>query len=207
MPVQEVIDLTTESPAPLAIVTLDFNPNPSRDGRRPKRKKKSSSKASSGTGTPEVPSTLSLRDSNERYEKLDHSTKRKRIHETSGFCTESNSHKRDSEEPDKSDSMGLFFVDLSPTVMPSTPASQETSLTTNAENEKIEKLLLPSHVTVFGNTLVEIISQPLSDLCDEKFIKYLDYEDTKVCTQSSFVLSRVHSNVSSECGTILRRAT
>ncbi|KAF8812458.1 hypothetical protein BYT27DRAFT_7182901 [Phlegmacium glaucopus] len=179
MPDQGITDLTTESPAPLAIDTLDSSVNPSRDGRKPKRKKKSSnSKASSSPGTPEeVPSTLSLSDSNEPNAKSDHSTKRKRIRDASGFCTESNDHKPDSGEPDKSD--GLFFVDLSPTVMPSMTEPKEPSPTTNVENKKVEKLLLPSHVTVFGNTLVEIIPQPLSDSDDDEFIKYLDYEDTR----------------------------
>jgi protein AIR1/2 len=179
MSVQEVIDLTTESPVQLAVDTPNPSANTSRDGRKLRRKKKSSNSKSSSTGTPEeVPSTLS--NSNELNAKPDHPLKRKRIHETSNE-RRSQTHKRDSGELDKSDSTDLFFVDLSPTAIPSIPIPQVSSTTTNCETENVDKLLLPSHVTVFGNTLVEIISQP-SDSDDEQFIKYLDYEDTRVCT-------------------------
>ena len=186
MSVHEVIDLTSESPDQLANNT----PDPSaRDGRKLKRKKKSSN---SKSGTPEVPSTLD--DSNEHNAKSNHSSKRKRVHETSESNERrSQAHKRDSREPDKSASAAdLFFVDLSPTAIPSIPISQESISTTNGENEKVGKLLLPSHVTVFGNALVEIIPQPLSDSNDDEFIKYLDYEDTRVCSHYSFVFLRVH---------------
>ena len=187
MSVHEVIDLTSESPDQLANNT----PDPSaQDGRKLKRKKRSSN---SKSGTPEeVPSTP-----NERNAKLNHSSKRKRMHETSESNERrSQAHKRDSGEPDKSDSAAdLFFVDLSPTTIPSIPVSQELIPTTNGENEKVGKLLLPSHVTVFGNALVEIIPQPLSDSNDDEFIKYLDYEDTRVCSHYSFVFLRVHAIV------------
>ena len=166
----QVIDLATESSGQPAIDTLDpTSADPPRNGQKPKRKKKSSNSKSSST--PEVPSTPTLSDSN-------YPTKRKRIHETSG-SNERCSNKRDSGEPDSTDHE--FFVDLLPTAIPSMPVSQES--TTNIENETVEKLLLPSHVTVFGNALVEIISQPLSGSDDDEFIKYLDYEDTRVCTQ------------------------
>jgi protein AIR1/2 len=191
MSVHEVIDLTTESPDQLASNALDPS---TLDGRKLKRKKKPSN---SKSGTPEeVPSTLN--DSNERNAKLDRSSKRKRIHETSKNERRSQAHKRDSGEPDKSDSAAdLFFVDLSPTaIIPSLlPVSKESISTTNGENEKVPKLLLPSHVTVFGDALVEIISQPLSDSDDDEFIKYLDYEDTRVCTHYSFAFLGVHSIV------------
>ena len=188
MSVHEVIDLTTESVDQPASNT----PDPSaRDGRKLKRKKKSSN---SKSGTPEeVPSTLN--DSDERNAKLDHSSKRKRIHETpKSNERRSQAHKRDAGEPDKSDSAAdPFFVDLLPTAIPSIPISQESISTTNGENGKVGRLLLPSHVTVFGDALVEIISQPLSDSDDDEFIKYLDYEDTRVCTHYSFIFLRVYS--------------
>ena len=187
MSVHEVIDLTTESPDQLANNALDPS---AQDGRKLKRKKKPSN---SKSGTPEeVPSTLN--NSNERNAKLDHSSKRKRIHEMSKSNERrSQAHKRDSGEPDKSDSAAdVFYVDLSPTAIPSIlPVSQESI--SNGEKGKVGKLLLPSHVTVFGDALVEIISQPLSDSDDDEFIKYLDYEDTRVCTHYSFVFLRVHS--------------
>ena len=178
---------------PLAMDALDSRANPSRDSR--KHKKSSNSKPTS-TGTPEVSSTLSLSNSNERGGKLDQPTKREWVYEeTPGSYTESNGrlgHKRDgSGEPDNSDSADLFFVDLSPSAIPSIPVSQESS-TTIVESKNIDKLLLPSHVSVFGNTLVEIISQPLSDSDDDEFIKYLDYEDTRVCTQLLLYSLLVH---------------
>lgn len=192
MSVHEVIDLTTDSPDQPASNTLDPS---AQDGRKLKRKKKSSN---SKSGTPEeIPSTP-LNDSNERDAKLDRSSKRKRIHETlKPNERRSQAHRRDSGEPDKFDSAAdLFFVDLSPTAIPSIPVSQESISTTNGENEKVGKLLLPSHVTVFGDALVEIISQPLSDSDDDEFIKYLDYEDTRVCTHSTLLYScQVHSIV------------
>ena len=190
MSVHEVIDLTTESPKQPASDTLDPN---TRDGRKLKRKKKSSN---SKSGTPEeVPS---MNDSNEPNANLGHSSKRKRIHETpKSNDRRSQAHKRDFGEPDKSDSAAdLFFVDLPSTAIPPMPVSQESISTMNSKSEKVGKLLLPSHVTVFGDALVEIISQPLSDSDDDEFIKYLDYEDTRVCAHYSFLFLRVHSTVS-----------
>ena len=178
MSVQEVIDLTTESLVPL-VIEINSSPSSSRDDRKSKRKRKSLNSKSSSATTPELPSTLSH--SNELSTKSDHSAKRKRTNEMSesnGRCSDEHD---DSEEQGKPDSADLFFVDLSPAVIPSIPVSQES--TTNGENEKVEALLLPSHVTVFGSALVEIISQPLSDSDDNEFIKYLDYDDTRVGTQ------------------------
>lgn len=182
MSVQEVIDLTADSPVQLTIDTNPSTNSPRDNSQKVRKKKRSSHSKPSSTGTPEVPASLS--DSNERSTKLEHSTKRRRTHEVSG-SDERRNHKHDPRQQDKSDSADLFFVDLSPAVIPSIPVSQETVLTTSVENESVEnekvgKLLLPSHVTVFGNALVEIISQPLSDSDDDEFIKYLDYEDTKV---------------------------
>lgn len=204
MSVHEVIDLTTESPDQPASNTLDPS---ARDGRKLKKRRKSSN---SKSGTPEeVPSNLNLNDSNEGNAKLDRSSKRKRIHETpkSNERRRRRSHaqKHDSGEPDKSDSVAdLFFVDLPPTAIPSIPVSQELISTTIGEDEKVGKLLLPSHVTVFGDALVEIISQPLSNSDDDEFIKYLDYEDTRVCSHYSLYSCGFIQLFSSECTTIFR---
>jgi hypothetical protein len=75
------------------------------------------------------------------------------------------------------DTQGFFFVDLNPDAVPLT--NQDGQSTASVANE--EKLLLPSHVTVLGSTPVEIVEFPLSVSKEEDFIKYLDYEDTKVC--------------------------
>jgi protein AIR1/2 len=66
---------------------------------------------------------------------------------------------------------------LNPDTVPLT--SQDGQNTASVANE--EKSLLPSHVTVLGSTPVEIVEFPLSVSKEEDFIKYLDYEDTKVC--------------------------
>jgi hypothetical protein len=190
MSVHEVIDLTTETLEQPASNTLDPI---ARDDRKLKRKKKSSN---SKSGTPEeVLSTLN--DSNVRNAKSDHSSKRKRIHE----IPKSNGRRERRRQADKHDSgepdsaADLFFVDLPPIAIPPIPVSRESISTTNGESEKVGKLLLPSHVTVFGDALVEIISQSLSDSDDDEFIKYLDYEDTRVCIHYSFVFLRLHSIV------------
>ncbi len=79
---------------------------------------------------------------------------------------------------DKEDDIqGFFFVDLNPEAVPLTNHDGQNT----ASVAKEEKLLLPSHVTVLGSTPVEIVEFPLSVSKEEDFIKYLDYEDTKVC--------------------------
>jgi hypothetical protein len=75
----------------------------------------------------------------------------------------------------KDDDDDLFFVDLTSTEHPST--SQAVLPVTNG---KEEGLLLPQHVTLFAGTAMELGVRPLSDLEDDDFIKYIDYEDTKV---------------------------
>ena len=173
MSVQEVIDLTTEAPVVLAVNTLDPGANSSRDSRKLKRKKRFSK--------PSTPEEVPLSDSNERSPKFDHLPKRRRTSGSHERHSPTHDHPGEPVKPDSTDLTDLFFVDLSPAVIPSIPVSQELSSTTNG-NEKVDKLLLPSHVTVFGNALVEIISQPISDSDDDEFIRYLDYEDTRVCT-------------------------
>ncbi|KAF8897508.1 hypothetical protein BD779DRAFT_382962 [Infundibulicybe gibba] len=65
----------------------------------------------------------------------------------------------------------LFFVDTNPSsqisaVPPRSPTSQEVG----------PKLILPSHVTVFGSTPTEIITS-VQETSSEDYIEYLDFDD------------------------------
>ncbi|KAF8165372.1 hypothetical protein B0H34DRAFT_235944 [Crassisporium funariophilum] len=180
----EVVDLTSPSPprTTIALANSDANlvdsPTPSGLENRKARRRKS--RKSSTNALLDSPASRSRNNSVERIPEpqSDRRVKRKRRSaspETPGG-RENRRFRQDEKKPPAAEPKDIFFVDLTSTA---TPSSQETQVISNPENGSSSKLLLPSHVTVFGSTPVEVIPQPLSDSDDDGFIKYLDYDDAR----------------------------
>lgn len=148
-------------------MTTIFSPD-SHPERGAKRKDDNQRGSKQSTTKFSTPSTQSRSISVDRREQR---TKRKMDHNQGENCEET---KREDNEDDP---QGLFFVDLQPAILPST--NQEGQFTASDANE--EQLLLPSHVTVLGSIPVDILEFSLPDYKEDNFIKYLDYEDAKVC--------------------------
>ncbi|KAG6880041.1 hypothetical protein C0992_007358 [Termitomyces sp. T32_za158] len=89
----------------------------------------------------------------------------------------------------------LFFVDLEP--VPFTAASQTPS-TSTFTSEKATELLLPAHVSVFGEGPAELIA-PEDATPDEEFIEFLDFDDNSKVRVSSVVHARSHANLIEYC--------
>lgn len=68
----------------------------------------------------------------------------------------------------------LFVLDATPAVLPA--AARYTAATTV---EEPSELILPAHVSVFGETPAPIPTEPL-DSDEEDYIEYLDYDNRKV---------------------------
>lgn len=81
-------------------------------------------------------------------------------------------------EPKQED---LFFIDLEP--VPFSAASQFPSTLTVAL-EKTTELLLPAHVSVFGEEPAELLA-PENEISNEEFIEYLDFDDNSKVRVSS----------------------
>ncbi|KAF8639622.1 hypothetical protein AX17_000887 [Amanita inopinata Kibby_2008] len=76
------------------------------------------------------------------------------------------------------DASQSFFIDISPETLPSAPSS--VALPQYEEEAQNSRLMLPAHVSVFGDGPVEIIRAPTHEPDEEDYIEYLDYEDRKV---------------------------
>ena len=191
MAATEIIDLTGPSSSQNApsdndvlFVTNINSPRPESRSTRRKRSKKSSTNA-----TPSTTAPPSRSNSLERNTDAERRVKRKRRDsQDDADVGQSTKHsRRDSKVEDASgkENVDFFFFDLNPTPIPSISET----LAPEAKEEIGGKLLLPAHITVLGSTPVEIIAPP-SDSEDEDFIKYLDYDDAKVCITVITLLER-----------------
>jgi len=192
MAATEIIDLTGPSSSQNAppdndvlFVTNINSPRPESRSTRRKRSKKSSTNA-----TPSTTAPPSRSNSLERNPDTERRVKRKRRDsQDDAEVGQSTKHsRRDSkveEDASGKENVEFFFFDLNPT---SIPSISET-LAPESKEEIGGKLLLPAHITVLGSTPVEIIAPP-SDSEDEDFIKYLDYDDAKVCITVVILLER-----------------
>ncbi|KAG6884709.1 hypothetical protein C0993_008777 [Termitomyces sp. T159_Od127] len=75
-----------------------------------------------------------------------------------------------SKDPKQED---LFFIDLEPVPF---PAASQFPPTLNVASEKKTELLLPAHVSVFGEEPAELLA-PENGISSEEFIEYLDFDD------------------------------
>lgn len=182
-PEPEIIDLTTSSPSPIPPEPLGHASRPVQDeppSQETRRKRKRRLKKSTTSSTPTVTSSSSHRNSPERQPgPPTRDSKRQRPNQSENEELETTNRIRGNTNSGEEDNSDLFFVDLTPAVI---PAARQIHTETSTEKTDSGRLLVPSHVTVLGSTPVQIISQPLSDSEDEDFIDYLDYDDNKVCS-------------------------
>ena len=167
-----IIDLMQAPDSWIESVTTAQNSS----GQESRRKRRQKTRRSTVDSSP-APIDLSRCNSLERRAE---STKRKRKDPLEEHITNQDLNRGTQEvgNTEGSDQQDAFFIDLTPASIP--PISQCTPQISDKSNDCQNKLLVPSHVIVLGNTPSEVISTPLSDSDDEDFIKYLDYEDTKV---------------------------
>jgi len=172
----KILDLTQPPDADVEIESVIPAQNSSGHESRSNRRKKS--RRSTANSSPAL-TDLARSNSLERRVEAQRSTTCMlddlRVHSTNQ-CT--NRTNQEIENASGSDQKSSFFIDLTPASI--LPISRRTPPTSNQSNNPQNKLLVPSHVTVLGNTPTEIVSSPLSDSGDDDFINYLDYEDTKV---------------------------
>lgn len=172
----QIIDLTQFPDLDVEIESaIQAQTSSGHESRRNRRRKSRRSTANSSPAPTDLPRSNSL----ERLAHAHISTtldyEDLRGHSTNQCVNGKNQEIENAKGSDQNDS---FFIDLTAAAIP--PVSQCTPPTSNQPNDPQNKLLVPSHVTVLGNTPTEIISSPLSDSEDDDFINYLDYEDTKV---------------------------
>ena len=72
-----------------------------------------------------------------------------------------------------------FFIDVAPSLEVDPQTLYTAPSIKDSQKDDEQKLLLPSHVTVFGDSPVEIIPVAPTEE-DADFIDYLDYDDSKV---------------------------
>lgn len=172
----QIIDLTQTPDSDVGIRSGILAQNSSsQESRRNRRKNSRRSTANSSPALTDLPQSNSL----ERTTEAQRSTMLKcedpREHSTNQCLNGTN---QEIENAKGSDRKNSFFIDLTPAAIP--PIFRRTPPALNQSNDPQNKLLVPSHVTVLGNTPTEILSSPLSDSGDDDFINYLDYEETKV---------------------------
>ncbi|KAF8655310.1 hypothetical protein AX16_003207 [Volvariella volvacea WC 439] len=91
----------------------------------------------------------------------------------------SRSHSPAPDLPQSANSAELFFIDTTPTSIEPTH-TYKSLVPVTPDDVTTSKLLLPPHVTVYGNAPVQIISLPAVDLNEEEeYIRYLDYDDDR----------------------------
>lgn len=72
----------------------------------------------------------------------------------------------------------IFCIDTKPAIVSSDALHKHLP---NGEVREAPVLLLPSHVSVFGEVPFEILAPSTSETDNEDYIEYLDYDDRKVC--------------------------
>lgn len=212
-----IIDLTS-SPSPSDVIEVanpkDSEPTPCKSSKdekkslKRKRKKRSSvgndSKASSarpsraqsiepgevdddpsrGEGGSSSRTEL-LEDDSRRTKRRTDSKRSKSRNDNPSERRRSRSPRRRGPSPRPENTADIFFVDITPAALPIIPS--QTAIPTDSENTP--KLLLPTHVTVFGDDPDEILPPPEVESGQEDFIEILD-EDRPV---SFFLRSRAVS--------------
>ncbi|KDQ64478.1 hypothetical protein JAAARDRAFT_64329 [Jaapia argillacea MUCL 33604] len=158
----EILDLTASSSPCIAVIDLDADEGTITPTGSTKRK---------GSGK-EVPKKRS---------------KKNKQNKTTGDDGEVLETSRE-QSADREDTSPLFFVDVEPAVIPGDVAVEGKSIQPlvleteeTSRSEPTGKILLPAHVSLYGEGVVpiEIIPSldPASD--DEDYIEYLDYDDRK----------------------------
>ncbi|KDR83768.1 hypothetical protein GALMADRAFT_671498 [Galerina marginata CBS 339.88] len=179
----EIIDLTS-SPAEKILDVDELASSLQNDvSQESRRKRKRRVKKSTANYSPNGTASHSRRTSVEREPETVSQNKRKRREPSPEASRNQDLYSRNLRQTDEKvnepEDQAIFFVDLSPAPIPPARLIVTEGPIDQEPQDLTKKLLVPSHVTVLGSTPVEIIPEPLSDLEDNNFIKYLDYDDSK----------------------------
>ncbi|KAF7355279.1 Protein air1 [Mycena sanguinolenta] len=189
----EVIDLTVDSPPPKQSSDADEDLTRKKERRAERKEEKRQKKRDSGRRSrsrrreeerdPEHKEHHSHRHSDDKERDRDRDgddRKRRRERESS----RERDRERDSDrkrsrrgrERDRKPDKELFFIDSTPAELPA--AARYTATTTTVEEPV--GLILPAHVSVFGETPDAIVpAEPLDSDSDDDYIEYLDYDNRK----------------------------
>ncbi|KIM46209.1 hypothetical protein M413DRAFT_441278 [Hebeloma cylindrosporum] len=167
----QIIDLTQTPDSDVESILAQKSSG--QESRRSRRRKSRKSTGNSSPALINLPRRNSLESETPKWTTFEREDLLQE-HSTNQCARQTN---QETETATGSSQKDTFFIDLTPTAIP--PTSQRTPPASNQPNDPKDELLIPSHVTVLGNTPTEIISDPLSDSGDVDFINYLDYGDTK----------------------------
>ncbi|KAF8076360.1 hypothetical protein FPV67DRAFT_1573553 [Lyophyllum atratum] len=189
----EIIDLTV-SPAPLYIdvdaeesaaaastlptTTDPTSAEPERKRSRRKKRKRTEHSVEEGeldSGRPrERPSNRSPIQQSERNTRRKDQRLQEQDHRRRSPSPTAQKAQKAHKPPPSKDVGDLFFIDIEPALLPPTALLSNS----NAQQEKSNNtLMLPAHVSVFGNAPVEILPPTSADSEEEDYIDYLDFGD------------------------------
>ncbi|KAG6861595.1 hypothetical protein C0995_014502 [Termitomyces sp. Mi166 len=184
----EIIDLTRPEYSGVDVDVASTKPTNSitseQEKKRPRKRKK---KRTEGESTPSVAPT---REASPEEGEIESKKRRDNAHDDSDVLLDGvTGHHKERRLNDKRKTLSspllasprpkdtkrenLFFIDLEPL---SLPAASQFASTSTVTLEKTTELLLPAHVSVFGEEPAEIMAPDNAD-SDEEFIDYLDLDD------------------------------
>ncbi|KAJ7129711.1 hypothetical protein C8R44DRAFT_872937 [Mycena epipterygia] len=189
----EVIDLTVDSP------TKDG------DEEARQRRTRRRERRAEGEGREEKEKEPRREDSRERRRESHRSERRgrdaeggKRRHDSSRE-RDSDRKRRRKKDYEREDPVvpneELFFIDDNPAPLPS-----EARYTTVSVGEEPAGLILPAHVSVFGETPADLPAAAALDSDEDDYIEYLDYDNRKDFVRYYEEEDKRHKIVCKKCG-------
>ncbi|KAF8195939.1 hypothetical protein K438DRAFT_1826769 [Mycena galopus ATCC 62051] len=180
----EVIDLTLDSPPPKESADDDENDSRRKERQERKAEKRQKKRDSRRRHEPtrEEPDPDSKHEGRRSHRSRDDKDRdgddRKRRRES--FRERDSDRKRSRRERERDPPIpdeNLFFIDATPAELPA--AARYATTTTTVE--ELPALILPPHVSVFGETPAAILPTEPLDSDEEDYIEYLDYDNRKDC--------------------------
>jgi protein AIR1/2 len=178
----EIIDLTTPPPKEYITPERPISPQPRTDdeNRRSRRKRRKRESVVRGDRPQTRDHSLEEGELNGKFiqeRELHHSGENDNLKRKRRAAKHHSRSPRQSSPPrSPTDTTPLFFVDVEPVPIPAAHILDPSTV----PDELGDKLLLPAHVSIFGLAPVEILPTSNTDLDDEDYIEYLDYDDRKV---------------------------
>ncbi|TFK75927.1 hypothetical protein BDN72DRAFT_809725 [Pluteus cervinus] len=177
----QVIDLTLEDEASSSLLPStreDASSSKRRSSRRKKPKSSSGTALASELNSVTVPGEETTQkeviEILDEDDDLDTRPAKRQSTTTGTYNNDALRQKDPAPSPPPTDN--LFYIDTTPSVIPTSIIHDSNSLKDDLE---VPKLLLPVHVSVFGDVPVEILRPPEIDGEGEDYIEYLDYDDRK----------------------------
>jgi protein AIR1/2 len=175
----EVIDLTLDSPPPKDGASDDKSARKKEERRKRRKEKGETSEERKREKREATRERDSHRSSRREHDRDADDRKRRREssreHDPDTKRARHHSDRKRERDPDPPvPDNALFYVDETPTALPA--AARYTSATA----EESPALILPPHVSVFGETPAAILPAEPLDSDEDDYIEYLDYDNRKV---------------------------